>query len=159
MDQNVLQAFTTAKKFSSTFEHMGSTFEVEVDTPDLSGPTPSVWGDWGPVYTFEFDEPRPVRIRYRCESQPVEGQSEIWLNKIYLDSPMLWQRRQEHPLYLRFADPTRGLEFKGYLDQEGQPCDLEIGQLPLAPTVASLLLLQPPSPEGSGGMAMDKMVA
>jgi len=144
MKPNELRLFTGAKRFHSIFEHEGSTYEIEVETPDLSDRTPSVWGDWGPMYTFEFDEPRTVRITYRSSALSVESEIEIPVQRMQLDSPMLYLRRQEHPLFLRFRDPSRGLKFEGYLDAQGKPAALEVKQFPLKGDVASLLLWHPP---------------
>lgn len=145
MTREELHAFTTPKRFHSTVEHDGSTFEIEIETPDLSDGYPSGWGDWGPMYTFEFDEPRAVHITYRCKALGIEDAIDLPVSEMRLDSPMEYERRQEHPLFLRFQDPSRGLEFKGYLDPEGQPAVVEAKQLPLhGAEVISLLLWQPP---------------
>jgi len=153
MDPKQLRSFTTPKRFESTVEYGGSTFEIEVETPDLSGCNPSVWGDWGPMYTFEFDEPRVVRITHRCEALSIEEETELLVSQIQLDSPLLYERRREHPLFIRFRDPSRRLEFEGYLDVRGEPAALEVKRLPGGADVASLLLWQPPRTQSWQGAA------
>ena len=154
-----LSLFTTPKRFDSTFEYEGSTFEITVETPDLSGNEPSVWGDWGPMYTFEFDEPRAVHITYRCEALSIEDEIEIPVSAMRLESPMAYVRRQEHPLTLRFQDQARGLEFEGYLDEKGQPAVLEVKPMPLGADVVSLLLWQPPTNRSWNPSTGDRQVA
>ena len=143
MEPNDLRHFTTPKRFHSSIEYDGSIVEIEIETPDLSGVTPSMWGDWGPMYTFEFDEPRAVRIITRYAGG-IEDESELWLTKVRLDSPMRHARRQEHPLFLRFQHQELGLEFEGYLDEWGVPAALEVKQTSLGDNVLSRLLWQPP---------------
>ena len=159
MDLNELRPFTLPKRFRSTFESEGSAFDIEVETPDLSDCTPSVWGDWGPMYTFRFEAPRKVRVHYRCEAQSIQSEIELSVATMELESPMIHARRQEHPLMLRFADPARGLEFEGYLDAEGQPARLEVKQHPLGADVVTRLLWQPPAVEGWSQPASERKVA
>lgn len=159
MEPNELRPFTNPKRFDVVVEHAGATFEIEVETPDLSDRTPSVWGDWGPMYTFAFDEPRAVHITYRCEALSIEDQVALPVSEMQLDSPMLYARRREHPLFLRFRDPSRGLEFAGYLDAEGEPAVLEVKQVPLGANVTSLLLCQPPLAQGWQPESSDRQVA
>lgn len=159
MKPNELRLFTTPKRFHSTFQHGGATFEVEVETPDLSGPPPSVWGDWGPMYTFDFDEPRTVRMTYRCDELAIEDEIEIAVQRIQLESPMVYERRREQPLFLRFQDPSRGLNFEGYLDTRGEPAVLDVKQTPLGANAISLLLWQPPQTPDWPHAADDRRVA
>lgn len=159
MEPKELRLFTTPKRFDLTVEYGGSTFEIEVETPDLSDRTPSVWGDWGPMYTFEFDESRAVRITYRCEALAIEDEVRLPVSEMQLESPLLYERRKEHPLFLRFRDPSRGLEFAGYLDAWGDPAVLEVKQMSLGANVVSLLLWQPPRAQGWLPASTDRQVA
>lgn len=159
MEELDLRDFTTPKHFRSAVELEGSTFEIEVCTPDLSGGERAVWGDWGPMYTFTFDGPRQVVIRYRCRDLAIEGELDLWVQSIQLNSPMRFSRRQKYPLCLEFGDPSRGLAFEGYLDVKGEPAVLELKQTPLRDNVASLLLLQPPRMRDRGMHALVRDVA
>lgn len=143
MNTNNIRSFTTAKRFLSKLEYGGTTYEVEIQTPDLSGPTPTVCGDWGPMYSFEFDEPRTVHVTYRCPELGVTQEVEIPVCKMQLDSPMVHTRRQEHPLFVRFQDSARGLEFHGYLDRLGEPANVEVKELPRSADMPALLRWQP----------------
>ncbi len=159
MEPTELRRFTTAKRFISTFAYQGSTFELEVETPDLAGARHSMWGDWGPMYTFAFDEPRAVRIAYRCEALSIVEESHLLVPKMHLESPMLHAKRQLHPLFVRFRHPALGLEFEGYLDERGEPAALEVKQICLGAGGAQLLLIQPPPTPGWHPAAEDRKVA
>ena len=124
MEENEIRQFISPKHFASTVDFDGSQFEIEVETPDLSGAEASVWGDWGPMYTFAFDEPRTVRVRFRCEASCVDDTFELWVPEVKLNSPMQWERRQEQPFYVEIVDATHGLVFDGYLDPKGRPVEL-----------------------------------
>ena len=158
MDEKSLKCFMTPKRLHTIFEHAGSKYEIEVGTPDLADAKRSAWGAWGPVYAFEFEEPRSVSVTYRRVADALEGRFEIPVQKIYLDSPMLREDRESNPLYLRFRDAVRGIAFEGYLDGHGNPDRLEIKQLPGTRQAAALLLLKPPTQDAFGGASMD-MVA
>lgn len=147
MQPEQLRPFTNPKRFHSTVEFDGSTFDIEIETPDLSGLEPSVWGDWGPMYTFELEENSTIRITYRCHALGIENEHEIPVSTMQLDSPMLYPVRKKHPLFLYFRDPLRGLDFEGYLDTAGEPAHLEMKQSSLGKDVAKLLLWQPPQPQ------------
>lgn len=140
MKKHELGPFVSPKRFCAALEIAGRTHEVEIETPDLNACPYSVWGAWGPMYTFELDPTKTVRVSYRRESPSTPEQThELSLPRIRLDSPMLWERRQQQPFRLEFEDAERGLAFGLYLDRSGAPVELEVRQLrPESQIAASL---------------------
>ena len=126
MQEQELSPYLSGKQFRSRFEHTHGTYEIEVETPDLSARTRSVWGDWGPMYTVETESTDEVRVTYRCAERGIESTHQIRVPQIHLESPMLHARRKQHPFYLRVVDPVSGLKFVGYLDGSGTPGELEV---------------------------------
>ena len=159
MGPKEISAFVTPKSFFASTEYDGEKFELEVQTPDLSDVEPTVDGDWGPTYYFNFDAPRSVRVIQRSADGTIVAESAIELSRIVLDSPMIYSERQEFPLYLRFADGARGIEFAGHLDVKGEPAHLAMKQLPLKDKTASLLLFAPALPQSSGWAEEDQRIA
>ena len=140
-----LSAFLSSKQIRSTFELEGRTFEIELETPDLSGCESSVWGDWGPMYTFDLESNDEVRVTYRCAAVGSESEYELRLATIELNSPMSFATRQKRPFFLRLADRARGLAFSAYLDPVGCPAELEVTAVRPAAEVAAALLERSPS--------------
>ena len=130
MNHHVLQPFLTPKSFRSSFDLAGLMFDVEVETPDLSGCSSTMWGDWGPMYELAFAEGGRVRITYRCEELSFESRHDVWLSKMELLSPMSWAQRRDTPFQLVFRDWQRGIGFKGFLAEDGVPTVLHA--IPLA---------------------------
>lgn len=143
MDQHALQAFLSPKRFHASFELAGRTYEIEVETPDLSGCESSMWADWGPMYTFSFSDAGRLQMTYRCEELGVEAQHELRLPRIELVSPMSWAQRQQTPFVLSFRDWERGMGFFGYLDRAGKPAVLQAKPLGPDEEIAQLLVPTP----------------
>ncbi len=140
-----LRLFLTPKHFESSIEIAGHSYRIELETPDLSDCPRSVWGDWGPMYTMELDEPDCVHFGYRCEALSIAGRHPIASPTIRLNSPVLWARRQRTPFYIGLEDSASGLCFAGYLDRQGRPAELEVQKLWPEAEIAAVL---------SGGLRM-----
>lgn len=82
---------------------------VEIAIPDLTKLEYSVWGDWGPMYTFGLNELHKVGIQYNgvsFESSQVQ---------LKVESPFFARERDHHPFYLIIEDPKRDVDFHLYL--------------------------------------------
>ncbi len=140
MNEHELSPFLSPKRLHATSNLCGHRFQFEIETPDLSGLPRSMWGDWGPMYTFVPKASCAFRFSYACRSLALEGDEEIEVPKIELNSPMLFERREKNPFYLELHDERHGLAFRGYLDASGEPAGLEVQLLrPEHEIVASLL--------------------
>ena len=139
MERNDMRPFLSPKHFRTSFEVAGCRYEVELETPDLNGCSRSVWGDWGPMYTFELGWAGRVCVTYRCEERSLESIYQLRLSEIQLLSPMRWLRRRRNPFYLEVEDGPRGLGFAGFLDKSGEPDRLEVKVLRPEPEVAVAL--------------------
>ena len=91
---------------------------VEVDVPDLTKLKYSLWGDWGPMYTFQINEHDSLKIRYNGEN--VDSTQKT----LRVDSPLLFSERIHHPYVLKVEDDIRHLAFHLYLDP-----DLNVGNI------------------------------
>ena len=139
MNEHEFSPFLAPKQFHATLNLCGHVFQLEVETPDLSGMPRSMWGDWGPMYTFAPEAGCAFRLSYGCRSLGLEGDEEIQVPKIELNSPMLFERRERTPLYLELHDEEHGLSFRGYLDASAKPAAVEVKLLrPQHEIVASM---------------------
>lgn len=126
MKAHELSPFLSPNRFHATARLCGHLFQLEIDSPDLRDLPRSMWGDWGPMYTFAPEAGCAFGLSYRCRSLALEGDEEIEVSKIELNSPMLFERREQNPFYLELHDERHGLSFRGYLDASGRPAGLEL---------------------------------
>jgi len=141
MHEKNISPFLSPKHFSARVDLAGDTFEIELATPDVSRCARSVWGDWGPMYTFTLGAATGgVRVTYRCDALAVDSTHTLDVSTLHLNSPVLWARRRVHPFYLELEDAARALRFAGYLGPKGEPAVLEVTPLrPELEIVAKLL--------------------
>lgn len=91
---------------------------VEVSIPDLSKLEHSVWGDWGPMYTFQLNEFEGISIKYN------ENLFDSIQKQLRVDSPMLAAEREVYPYFLIVEDSKRHLNFHIYINT-----DYELGKV------------------------------
>lgn len=66
---------------------------VEVKLPDLTQLKYSLWGDWGPMYTFSLIENEKLILKYNGE--PVQ----VSQDKLNVDSPAYATDRDLYPFF------------------------------------------------------------
>ncbi len=91
---------------------------TEIEVPDLTKLNHSVWGDWGPMYTFSLKESQPIKLRHNQES------FESPQKTLSIISPMEFRERDQYPFFMTIEDVHRDLNFYIYLDK-----DYELGKI------------------------------
>lgn len=86
--------------------------QVSVKIPDIRKSDYQVWGDWGPMYTFQLDEKNLVEISYNDQSYTLDTK------QLKVESPTLFNERKELPFYISIKDSKKGLKFNLFLDRE-----------------------------------------
>lgn len=85
---------------------------VEIRLPNLQSLKKSVWGDWGPMYTFELKSDRPITISYDNRSKKLDQKS------LLIESPMIADEREQFPFYILVEDNDYGFHHYLYLDRK-----------------------------------------
>lgn len=93
---------------------------MEVTLPKLEGLPYSVGGDWGPNFLFKLKASDPVRIRYDTRSYILEAST------LMVESPMLFEIRDQWPFCLLIWDPVQDARFGIYVDRNGALGRVEI---------------------------------
>ncbi|MGK0361106.1 MAG: hypothetical protein ACI9U2_003424 [Bradymonadia bacterium] len=111
--------FFATRSFQGEFAMRGGAYEIDVQTPDMTTSAPSVWGDWGPMYTASLAVDQRVTITYRC---PLLGRSATYQFSpptIAVNSPARAAERAKWPLAMIIVDAARGLRITAFMDADG----------------------------------------
>lgn len=133
-----MQRFLAPKQFRTRFGSGRTRYLIEVETPDLRRLDYRVWGDWGPMYSFDLPLDAVFSVRYSEES----GQSALYTVSpptAAVESPMRALERERHPFLLSFFDTARGLQFRAFMDKDGEVDQVEVARVHAALDVAKLL--------------------
>ena len=98
----------SGKCFSFNWIDQSGPVSVEVTIPNLRGIEHSVWGDWGPMYTFRLNESHAIKLKYNGQVTK-SRQSSLPIN-----SPMLNKERERYPYYLEVEAREWNVKFKIY---------------------------------------------
>lgn len=123
-----LDVFTAPHSFETLFVQDESQYEVQVFTPDLRENQKSVWGDWGPMFTFELGESQGIRLAYSCLEKNLVLKAVVYPTCIELNSPACAADQRRWPLCLEFDDDARGLHFRAYLNKQGRVARTDVTQ-------------------------------
>jgi hypothetical protein len=74
----------------------------------------SVWGDWGPMYTFPKVE-GGVTFTYTKNNKKESFKTDDY---IFISSPMLWKVREKYPLYQEIPLPDSGIVLKVWYEND-----------------------------------------
>ena len=111
-----LRPFFAARTFDGKFAMRGGEFEIEVQTPDMTASAPSVWGDWGPMYTSTLAVDQMVTVTYRCPHVGRTATYQFSPPTIAVNSPARAAERAEWPLAMVIVDAARCLRIVGFMD-------------------------------------------
>lgn len=111
--------FLGARDVAGTFESDGHEVDIHVRVPDLSACACTVWGDWGPMYTFGLRAPQKVVFEYVCRSRDLCATFELEPRSLALNSPVLARDRLDYPLFLELTDRERRICARAYLRVDG----------------------------------------
>lgn len=100
--------------------------DLKINIPPLVDNEYSVWGDWGPTYTFEMNPEKLVKIKQTSEKQGQEENYSIENKKIYLESPMIGKVRDEQPLFYVIEDAKKAVTYHIFMDKAGTPNEVKI---------------------------------
>jgi hypothetical protein len=84
--------------------------DVLVQLPDLTKVRYTVWGDWGPMYTFHLDPNDQVLISYNSQSRRLDQ------NILLVESPVVAKEREQYPFYVLVEDKKLQLKIFLYLN-------------------------------------------
>ena len=84
---------------------------VEVKLPDLTQLEYSLWGDWGPMYTFRLLENEKLLLKYNGET------AKVTQDKLNVDSPAYATDRDQYPFYFSIEDQAKKLKFNLYINK------------------------------------------
>lgn len=130
MDDSICNSKYLGAKHCRTHLNSGqASFDIEVDTPNLSDARFSVWGDWGPMFTFRLTRGQSFDITYRCTKTGRTRNVRVFAPTVELNSPMRASQREASPFVLEFLDVARALRFRAFLDQEGQVARLVVNPM------------------------------
>ncbi len=133
-----MQRFFAPKHFQASFGSDQARYLIEVETPDLRPLDFRVWGDWGPMYTFDLPLDAAFSIRYSEES----GQSALYTVSpptAAVESPMQALERERCPFFLSFFDTARGLQFRAFMRKDGEVDRVDVARVNIAIDVPKLL--------------------
>ncbi len=119
------------KVFPFCWEDPMHSTQVAIAIPDLANLNYSVWGDWGPMYTFNLSNGHKVRIQYNDVSFDT---SQVQLR---VESPLFAKERDDYPFYLIVEDPKRDLVFYLYLTKT-----YELGKVQVFRTIDNVMLFE-----------------
>jgi hypothetical protein len=105
--------------------------DVMLTLPDFSQLNYKLWGDWGPMYTFQLKGDDPIEISYNGKVNALE-QTELEVN-----SPMLASERKEFPFMLIFKDPMRGITINLLINH-----DYELGKVKICREIDNINLYE-----------------
>lgn len=111
------------KTFKFSMSDLVNSTDVEVTTPNLENLKFTVWGDWGPMYTFDLTSEEQVEIKYNGDSF-FSSQK-----KLSVDSPMLAKERDEFPFVITVEDDIKELKFKLYIDKKNEFSKVEVSEI------------------------------
>lgn len=134
-----LRPFFAARSFQGEFAMRGGAFEIDVQTPDLTTSSPSVWGDWGPMYTASLAVDQVVTVTYRC---PLMGRSATYTFSpptIAVNSPARAAERAQWPLAMVIVDSARCARITAFMDATGTVGKIEVRALHCSVDVPALL--------------------
>lgn len=119
------------KKFSFKWHDSINSNNIEIEMPDLTLLQTTMWGDWGPMYTFQLSQIDPIKLKYndqRFESSQKE---------LKISSPMPKEERDQYPFYITIEDSKSELHFHLYLDG-----DLELNRVKIMRTSDNVKLYE-----------------
>ena len=102
------------QKYSFELDGPKKSIQVEVNLPDFKKLKSSVWGDWGPMYTFELSDEQAVGVKYN-DTHAFNIETQLCIN-----SPIFAIERREHPFYIIIEDEEKKLKFNLYIDNDYQ---------------------------------------
>jgi len=108
--ETLVQKFSN-RSYKFSWGKLGETREIEVLLPNLSKSKYSVWGDWGPMHSYELAGGNKMRVSFEGHSYELEQ------GRIEFLSPILAEDRKETPLYSYCKDQQSGHVFYMYFDQ------------------------------------------
>lgn len=92
------------------------TLKVKVILPNLKDLKKTVWGDFGPMYSFDLDPKSPIQISYDGDEKTLDQKT------LRIESPILVEDRNTHPYYVLVEDQEYGFQIYLYLNK-GFYCD------------------------------------
>ena len=105
-DESLLDKILSPQKVSLDITRAsGDTARLTIFIPDLREAPRSCWGDWGPMYTVEV--PDGDRLTYELQGV---GSGELDVDAVYVESPMMADRRLDVPLELRLPLASFGIQ-------------------------------------------------
>lgn len=100
--------------------------KLKISIPSLKDSKYTVWGDWGPTYTFELNPEKQIEIQY-SPVNTINHESYLLENtKLYLESPMIGKIRDQQPLFYIIEDRTKGVTYHIFMDKAGTPNEVKI---------------------------------
>ncbi len=112
------------RKFTYKWDETLHSTNVEIQLPNLQKLKNSVWGDWGPMYTFELIDEEPITISYNGKDRKLDQKL------LLIESPMIADEREKYPYYILVEDGEFGFNHYLYLDRKFELTKVVIKRLP-----------------------------
>lgn len=134
IDLNIEKVSGRWYEFSIPSDRIGvelssGTDKVRVWIPELAGRNHKVWGDWGPMYSFDLIPEEKIVIEQAGVSRELEQTT------LRVEAPMKAAQRKETPFFILVQDPARGFDFFLYLNKEWNLTKLEIASRKVKPVI------------------------
>ncbi len=101
----------SGSQFSYKWEDALHKTDVEIRLPNLRKLKSSVWGDWGPMYSFQLEPEDPISISYNGKERRLEQKT------LPVESPTLAAEREQFPFYILIEDNEYGFNHLLFLDK------------------------------------------